>query len=67
MNTDDLIWRQSSFSGGGNSNCIEVAEAGELIAMRNSNHPDRGILLFTRAEIDAFLKGAKAGEFDELS
>ncbi|MGQ0777851.1 MAG: DUF397 domain-containing protein [Pseudonocardiales bacterium] len=35
--------------------------------MRNSNHPDVGVVLFTRAEIGAYLKGVKAGEFDDLT
>ncbi len=36
------------------------------IAVRNS-HPDAGTVYFTRAEIHAFLQGAKAGEFDDLT
>ncbi|MGH3710879.1 MAG: DUF397 domain-containing protein [Pseudonocardiaceae bacterium] len=34
--------------------------------MRNSNHPDKGAVLFTRAELAAWLTGVKAGEFDDL-
>ncbi|MGH3437263.1 MAG: DUF397 domain-containing protein [Sciscionella sp.] len=37
------------------------------IAVRNSNHPENGAMLFTRAEMDAYLKGVKAGEFDDLA
>jgi Domain of unknown function (DUF397) len=37
------------------------------VAGRNSNHPDAGTVLFTRAEIAAWLKGVKAGEFDDLA
>jgi hypothetical protein len=29
-------WRKSSFSGGGGSNCVEVADAGHTIAVRDS-------------------------------
>jgi Domain of unknown function (DUF397) len=47
------------------SQCVELADAGELIALRNSRHVDREIY-FTRAEIDAFLDGAQRGEFDHL-
>ena len=36
------------------------------IAVRNSNHPDQGIVLFTRAEMEAWIHGVKAGEFDDL-
>ena len=31
--------------------------------MRNSRHPDGPALVFTRAEWDAFLGGARDGEF----
>jgi hypothetical protein len=35
------------------------------IAMRNSAHPEGPILTFTEAEWDAFVQGARDGEFDE--
>lgn len=59
-------WRKSSFSSV--AECVEVAvlEDGR-IGVRNSNDPEGGVVLaFTRAEIDAFVKGVKAGEFDDL-
>jgi hypothetical protein len=37
------------------------------IAVRNSNHPDAGVVFFTRAEMGAWIKGIKAGEFDDLA
>ena len=36
------------------------------IAVRNSRYPDGPALIYTRAEIAAFLSGAKDGEFDDL-
>jgi hypothetical protein len=33
--------------------------------MRNSAHPEGPVLVFTPAEWDAFILGAKDGEFDE--
>jgi hypothetical protein len=36
------------------------------IAVRNSNHPDEGVALFTPAEMIAWIHGVKAGEFDDL-
>ncbi|WP_248783979.1 DUF397 domain-containing protein [Actinoalloteichus caeruleus] len=63
-------WRKSSFSGSGGpgaGNCVEVAPlANGTIAMRNSKHPDAGVVFFTRAEMAAWIKGCKAGEFDDL-
>ena len=36
------------------------------IAVRNSRFPGGPVLLYTQAEIAAFLQGAKDGEFDGL-
>jgi hypothetical protein len=36
------------------------------IAVRNSSHPDAGVVLFTTAEMTAWIHGVKAGEFDDL-
>ena len=36
------------------------------IAVRNSRHPPGPALIYTRAEIEAFLSGVKNGEFDDL-
>ncbi|MFC0543807.1 DUF397 domain-containing protein [Kutzneria chonburiensis] len=35
------------------------------VAMRNSAQPTGPVLVFTPAEWDAFVKGARDGEFDE--
>jgi hypothetical protein len=56
-------WRSAS-GGPGDGNQVEVARVGEGYAMRNSDHPDGPILLFTKAEWDAFILGARDGEFD---
>jgi hypothetical protein len=61
------LWRTSSFSGN-NGTCVEVAALPNgHIAVRNSNHPEEGIVLFTRAEMNAWMQGVKAGEFDDLT
>ncbi len=60
-------WRTSSFSGN-NGTCVEVGTLpGGKIAVRNSNHPHDGVVLFTRAEMKAWITGVKAGEFDDLT
>jgi hypothetical protein len=59
-------WRKSS-RGNANGNCVELArlESGE-VAVRNSRHPSGPALIYTRAEMDAFIGGAKDGDFDDL-
>jgi hypothetical protein len=68
---DGVTWRKSSFSGGGGSggaDCVEVAPLLDgRIAVRNSKHPDADTVLFTPSEMDAWIKGCKAGEFDDLT
>ena len=46
---------------------IELAVLpGGGIAMRNSRHPGGPALIYTYAEIEAFIAGAKDGDFDDL-
>lgn len=60
---DAVTWRKSSYSNP-SGNCVEAAElpAGG-VAVRNSRHPDGPALVFTRAEWDAFVRGARDGDF----
>ena len=64
VNLAGAAWRKSTRSGPYSDNCVEVAFVDEAIAMRDSKHPEGPVLLFTRAEWDAFVAGAKDGEFD---
>jgi hypothetical protein len=57
-------WRKSTRSGPFTDNCVEVAFVGEAIAVRDSKNPAGPVLVFTRAEWEAFVGGAKDGEFD---
>ena len=49
----------------GTSTCVEVAGAeGGGVLVRDSKDTDGPVLQFTPAEWDAFLSGARDGEFD---
>ena len=59
-------WRKSGRSSA-QGNCVELARlAGAEVAIRNSRHPHGPCLVFTDAELDAFLEGVKDGDFDDL-
>lgn len=65
METDlsNLHWFKSSASAAGN--CVEVAHLpGGAVAVRDSKNRDKAPNVYTRAEWEAFLTGAKNGEFD---
>lgn len=63
----DLHWRKSSFSAD-NGTCVELAPLADgRVAVRDSKNPNAGALLFTRPEMLAFVRGARAGEFDDLT
>jgi Domain of unknown function (DUF397) len=56
-------WQTSSFSQSGE--CVQAAFLpGGGVALRHSGDPEGSVLIYTRREWDAFLKGAKDGEFD---
>jgi hypothetical protein len=59
-------WRKSSYSTAG-SDCVELAELGAAILLRDSKHPEQGHFTVTRAAIAALVEGAKAGELDHLA
>jgi hypothetical protein len=64
---DQAVWRKSSFSNF-NGNCVEIGllmpdRVGVRDTKDNGNGP---VLIFTAAEWDAFIAGAKEGQFDQL-
>jgi len=64
--TDHLVWRKSVASNP-SGNCVELAELPDGgVAMRNSRCPTGPRLVYTRAEVAAFVRGVHAGEFDDL-
>jgi hypothetical protein len=61
---DGADWRKSSRSGPWTDNCVEVAFVDGAIVVRDSKDPAGPQLVFTPQEWDAFVEGAKDGEFD---
>lgn len=57
-------WKKSARSGS-SGNCVEARMEDGTVQIRDTKDNGSGpILSFTRGEWDAFLAGAKAGEFD---
>ncbi|WUI01918.1 DUF397 domain-containing protein [Spirillospora sp. NBC_00431] len=58
MNTPEppeIRWRKSTHSGAHESDCVEVAEVDDRIAIRDSKAPHTGHLTLTRQSFTAFL------------
>jgi Domain of unknown function (DUF397) len=59
-------WQKSRRSNS-QGNCVELAKLADGdVAVRNSRYPDGPALIYTRAEIEALILGAKDGDFDAL-
>ncbi len=63
---DGVTWQKSRRSNP-SGNCVEAAVLpnGD-VAMRNSRDPEGPALIYTPAEIEAFLGGVRDGDFDNL-
>ncbi|AJE38686.1 MULTISPECIES: DUF397 domain-containing protein [Streptomyces] len=61
------LWVKSTRSNATGGNCVEVtALPGGEVAVRNSRDPHGPALVYSRAEMAAFVSGARDGEFDHL-
>lgn len=62
----NLRWRKSSYSNP-SGNCVELAALpGAGVAVRNSRDPHGAVLVYTSAEMAAFVHAIKSGQFDDL-
>jgi hypothetical protein len=58
----DIQWRKSTYSGN-TGNCVEVAIAGRVVAVRDSKDPSGSRLVFAPHEWQAFALQVKAGRY----
>jgi hypothetical protein len=62
----NVSWRKSRHSNS-QGTCVELGRLpGGSVVVRNSRNPGGPVLAYTPAEIEAFIRGAKDGEFDDL-
>lgn len=62
----DVAWRKSARSGK-QGNCVELASvSARRVAVRNSRDPEGPALVFSAAEMGAFLADIKGGAYDHL-
>ena len=54
----DLHWSKSSYSAGEGGDCVEVADAGTAVLIRDSKRPDAAILNVPSARWTAFVRMA---------
>ena len=60
----DLRWRKSSRSAQGNDTCVEVADAGRVIAVRDSKNPAGPAQTFSRREFKDLIHRIRARQLD---
>ncbi|MEU7619812.1 DUF397 domain-containing protein [Micromonospora rifamycinica] len=57
----NVIWRKSARSSANGSDCVEVAEFSEVLAVRDSKDPGGPALLFDRGAWSSFVVGLRRG------
>jgi hypothetical protein len=57
MSFAESAWRKSSYSGGTNGNCVEIALTTALVGVRDTKDPDGGRLSFPASAWRAFSRG----------
>jgi len=65
MTDDSTQWIKARASNGGGQ-CIEMRRHAGGVDVRDSKDPEGPVLHYTPGEFEAWLDGAKKGEFDHL-
>ncbi|MGW2916905.1 DUF397 domain-containing protein [Streptomyces angustmyceticus] len=61
-NPSAVVWRKSSYSNGGDANCVEVSDGFPgAVPVRDSKNPTGGVLLFPADAWAAFIGSVKDG------
>ncbi|MES9519237.1 DUF397 domain-containing protein [Streptomyces capoamus] len=58
---DELSWFKSSYSAGDGGDCVEVADAGTAVLVRDSKRPEEAFLSVGADEWAAFVRMAARG------
>ncbi|WP_405584797.1 DUF397 domain-containing protein [Streptomyces sp. NBC_01092] len=59
-NLSTAVWRKSSYSDGGDNNCVEVAEGHPgIVPVRDSKIPEGDVLVVGASSWSAFVHGVK--------
>ncbi|MEU6326249.1 DUF397 domain-containing protein [Streptomyces sp. NPDC047049] len=60
LNPAAIAWRKSSYSNGGDANCVEVSDGFPgAVPVRDSKNPTGGVLLFPAEAWSAFIATVK--------
>jgi len=57
-------WRRASFCA--SNECVEVAQRGDMIILRDSAQPHGSMLHCVAEDWESFMRSIKSGEFDRL-
>ncbi|CAL9565361.1 DUF397 domain-containing protein [Streptomyces sp. enrichment culture] len=58
---EGLSWYKSSYSSGSGGQCVEVADAGAAVLIRDSKQPDAALVAVPGAQWTAFVRMAARG------
>lgn len=64
LDLSSLHYRKAERSSAQGSNCVEVADAGQMIAVRDSKNPTGGTHTFSRRAITQLATRIRAGQYD---
>jgi hypothetical protein len=60
LDLNTAVWRKSSYSDGGGTNCLEVTdEVPGIVPVRDSKSPDGPVIVFGAASWTAFLPSVR--------